>query len=315
MINRLCFFCLTFLLHVISSYAQQFPDKVNAKDSSRYIYRFLSRDTLLYEAISRDSILIDKQPALLRDRTERFLLSCDSVDKKGYMHLSQRLIDITIAEYSGISQIIDRRSHEWLNKKISFIIDSTGKRHGFSSPDSIQSLLSPGSAFQPIMLQFLGEGYHLINSGWIVEETIDTPEFGIPAPMIKFLSSMRARAKYDTLQINCSRFESTLSGQGTYQTQTSSGQTLRTTGVIAGYSRMAISTALHVPVHFFGTNENKTTMNLNTTKGAMEQKAKHYVTTYITLKKMVSSRGIFTVTDMMESTKSKKSAKKNRKKK
>ncbi|MBM4151228.1 MAG: hypothetical protein FJ219_06230 [Ignavibacteria bacterium] len=314
MINRLCFFCLTFLLHVISSYAQQFPDKVNAKDSSRYIYRFLSRDTLLYEAISRDSILIDKQPALLRDRTERFLLSCDSVDKKGYMHLSQRLIDITIAEYSGISQIIDRRSHEWLNKKISFIIDSTGKRHGFSSPDSIHSLLSPGSVFQPIMLQFLGEGYHLINSGWIVEDTIDTPEFGIPAPMIKFLSSMRARAKYDTLQINCSRFESTLSGQGTYQTQTSSGQTLRTTGVIAGYSRMAISTDLHVPVHFFGTNENKTTMNLNTTKGAMEQKAKHYVTTYITLKKMVSSRGIFTVTDMMESTKSKKSAKKNRKK-
>ncbi len=315
MINRLCFLCFALFLHAITSYAQQFPDKVNAKDSSRYIYRFLSGDTLLYEAISRDSILIDKQPALLRDRTERFLLSCDSVDKIGYMHLSQRLIDITIAEYSGISQIIDRRSHDWLNKKISFIIDSTGKRYGFGSPDSINSLLSPGSAFQPIMLQSLGTGYHLINSGWIVEDTIDTPECGIPAPMIKFLSSMRARAEYDTLNITCSRFESTLSGQGTYQTQTISGQTLRTTGIIAGYSRMAMSTALHVPIHFFGTNENKTTMYVNTSKGTLEQKAKHYVTTNVTLRKMVSTRGIFTVSGTLKSTKTEKSKKKNRKRK
>jgi len=290
------FFFVYIFICTSSIFAQQFPDVVNTKDSSRYMYAFLAGDTLLYEAVSRDSVLMDKQAPLLRERTERFLLSCDSVDQKGRMYVSQRLIDIKISEYSGISQIIDRTSHDWLNKKISFIMDSTGKRYGFGSSDSISSMLSPGSAFQPIMLQNLGSGYHFINSGWIIEDTLDIPEFGIPAPMITFLSSMRARSNFDTLNMQCSRFESTISGQGTYQTKTNSGQTLRTTAIIAGYARMSLSKELNIPIHFFGTNENKTTLTLNTSKGIVEQKAKHYVTTNITLKKMVSKRGIITIT-------------------
>ena len=75
-----CFFAIACLLFTAFSHnlsAQQFPDLVNAKDSSRYVYTFIKGDTLLYEAVSRDSILVDKQPPLLRDRKERFLLSCD----------------------------------------------------------------------------------------------------------------------------------------------------------------------------------------------------------------------------------------------
>lgn len=273
--------------------SQEFPDIVNSTDSSRYIFSFLKGDTLLYEAISRDSILIDKQPPLLRDRKERFLLSCDSVDSKGRMHLSQRLIDISSSEYSGISQIVDRTSHDWKNKKVSFIIDSIGKRHGFSAEDSSRAMLSPGSAFQPLMFQFLGTGYHFINSGWIAEDTVDAIEFGIPAPMIRYLSSMRARPIIDTLDFACSQFESTISAQGTYLTKTGSGQMLRTNSVIAGYARMAMSEKLHIPIHFFGTNENKNTMLIETSKGKVEQKVKHYVTTNITLQKMVSKRGTY----------------------
>ena len=204
-----CFFAIACLLFIAFSHnlsAQQFSDLVNAKDSSRYVYTFIKGDTLLYEAVSRDSILVDKQPPLLRDRKERFLLSCDSVDAKGRMYLSQRLIDITSSEYAGISQLIDRKTHEWKNIKISFIIDSTGKRHGFSAEDSAKARLSPGSAFQPLMFQYLGQGYHLINSGWIAEDTVDAPEFGIPAPMIRYLSSMRARPIIDTLDFACSQF-------------------------------------------------------------------------------------------------------------
>lgn len=286
----LCFLFIGTSLHIS---AQQFPDLVNAKDSLRYVYSFVKGDTLLYEAISRDSILIEKQPPLLRDRKERFLLSCDSVDAKGRMYLSQRLIDFSSSEYSGISQIIDRKTHEWKNKKISFIIDSTGKRHGFSAEDSAKAILSPGSAFQPLMFQFLGSGYHLINSGWIAEDTVDAPEFGIPAPMIRYLSSMRARPLFDTLDFTCSQFESTISAQGTYLTNTQSGQSLRTNAVIAGYARMAISDKLHIPIHFFGTNENKNTMIIGMPKGNLEQKIRHYVTTNITLQKMVSIRGTY----------------------
>jgi hypothetical protein len=286
----LCFLFIGTSLHIS---AQQFPDLVNAKDSLRYVYSFVKGDTLLYEAISRDSILIEKQPPLLRDRKERFLLSCDSVDAKGRMYLSQRLIDFSSSEYSGISQIIDRKTHEWKNKKISFIIDSTGKRHGFSAEDSAKAILSPGSAFQPLMFQFLGSGYHLINSGWIAEDTVDAPEFGIPAPMIRYLSSMRARPLFDTLDFTCSQFESTISAQGTYLTNTQSGQSLRTNAVIAGYARMAMSDKLHIPIHFFGTNENKNTMIIGMPKGNLEQKVRHYVTTNITLQKMVSIRGTY----------------------
>ncbi|MFM8281431.1 MAG: hypothetical protein ACKN9Y_07570 [Bacteroidota bacterium] len=312
---RLVFFVLSMICCACSMHAQQFPDIVNTKDSSRYAYKFLPGDTLLYEAISLDSVLIDKQPPLLRERTERFLLSCDSVDKKHRMYLSQRLIDVKISEYSGISQIVERRSHEWLHKKISFIMDSTGKRYGFGSQDSIQSMLSPGSAFQPIMFQFTGNDYHYINSGWIIEDTIDLPECGIPAPMITYLSSMRAKAELDTLNVHCTRFESTMSGQGTYQTKTTSGQTLRTTAIIAGFTRMTLSKELQIPLHFFGTNENKTTMMLNTSKGMAEQKAKHYVTTNITLKKMVSTRGNITITDKTSTETPNKSTNTKRKKK
>lgn len=285
--------CIVFLASFNQLSSQQFPDIVNSTDSSRYIFSFLKGDTLLYEAISRDSILIDKQPPLLRDRKERFLLSCDSVDSKGRMHLSQRLIDISSSEYSGISQIVDRTSHEWKNKKVSFIIDSTGKRHGFSAEDSSRAMLSPGSAFQPLMFQFLGKGYHLINSGWIAEDTVDAIEFGIPAPMIRYLSSMRARPIIDTLDFACSQFESTISAQGTYLTKTRSGQMLRTNSVIAGYARMAMSKKLHIPIHFFGTNENKNTMLIETSQGKAEQKVRHYVSTNITLQKMVSKRGSY----------------------
>ena len=305
--------CLLFLAisHTLS--AQEFPDLVNAKDSSRYVYTFMKGDTLLYEAVSRDSILIDKQPPLLRERKERFLLSCDSVDAKKRMHLSQRLIDITSTEYAGISQLIDRRSHEWKNIKISFIMDSTGKRHGFSAEDSAKAKLSPGSAFQPLMFQYLGQGYHLINSGWIAEDTVDTPEFGIPAPMIRYLSSMRARPIIDTLDFACSQFESTISAQGTYLTKTQSGQKIRTNAVIAGYARMAMSEKLHIPIHFFGTNENKNTMIIETSKGSIEQKVRHYVTTNITLQKMVSSRGTYGPVPNVKASSAKKSKVKKKK--
>ena len=299
--------CIFFITTASQSSAQQFPDLVQASDSARYVYSFMKGDTLLYEAISRDSILIDRQPPLLRDRKERFLLSCDSVDAKGRMHLSQRLIDISSSEYSGISQIIDRTSHEWKNKKVSFIIDSTGKRFGFSAEDSSRAMLSPGSAFQPLMFQYLGTGYHLINSGWIAEDTVDVPEFGIPAPMIRYLSSMRARPIIDTLDFACSQFESTISAQGTYLTKTQSGQMLRTNAVIAGYARMAISEKLHIPIHFFGTNENKNTMLIETSKGKAEQKVRHYVTTNITLQKMVSKRGTYGPVPKAKSSPAKKS--------
>ncbi len=302
-----------FISTVIQLSAQQFPDLVNAKDSSRYVFSFMKGDTLLYEAISRDSILIDKQPPLLRDRKERFLISCDSVDANGRMHLSQRLIDITSAEYSGISQIVDRTSHEWKNKKVSFIIDSTGKRFGFSAEDSSRAMLSPGSAFQPLMFQYLGTGYHLINSGWIAEDTVDAPEFGIPAPMIRYLASMRARPIIDTLDFTCTQFESTISAQGTYLTKTQSGQMLRTNAVIAGYARMAMSEKLHIPIHFFGTNENKNTMLIETSKGKAEQKVRHYVTTNITLQKMVSQRGTYGPVPKVKSNPNKKSKVKKKK--
>jgi len=305
-----CISIIAYILFIASNFqlsAQQFPDLVNAKDSSRYVYTFIKGDTLLYESISRDSILIDKQPPLLRDRKERFLLSCDSVGPQGRMYLSQRMIDITSSEYAGISQIIDRKHHEWKNVKISFIIDSTGKRYGFSAEDSSTAMLSPGSAFQPLMLQYLGNGHHLINSGWIAEDTVDVPEFGIPAPMIRYLSSMRARPIFDTLDFTCSQFESTISAQGTYQTKTQSGQQLRTNAVIAGYARMAMSETLHIPIHFFGTSENKNTMLIETSKGKADQKVRHYVTTNITLQKMVSKRGTYGPVPKTKSSPAKKS--------
>ena len=163
------------------------------------------------------------------------------------------------------------------------------------------------------MFQYLGQGYHLINSGWIAEDTVDAPEFGIPAPMIRYLSSMRARSIIDTLDFACSQFESTISAQGTYLTKTQFGQNIRTNAVIAGYARMAISEKLHIPIHFFGTNENKNTMIIETSKGNIEQKVRHYVTTNITLQKMVSSRGTYGPVPNVKAKSAKKSKVKKKK--
>ena len=290
-----------------------FPDVVDKSDSVQYSYRFVKGDTLLYEVLSRDSIITDiKKPALIKDRRERFLLSCDSVNAKGIMYLSFRLIDFKSTEFSGISQLVDRTDHEWQSRKVWIAIDSTGKRHGYGAEDSTRSTLSPGGPFQPLFIQQLGSGYHAVNSGWIVEDTIDVPENAVPAPMLRFLSSMRARKAKDTLNQACLRCESTISAQGGFFTKTSNDKavTFSNSAVIAGYGILHLSKKLRVPIHFYGTSENKNTVRIATPKGKSEQTLKHYILSNYTLIKMVSPRGNYSSLETTRVKKNKSTQKK-----
>jgi hypothetical protein len=305
---------LIFFSPQIKLWAQQeFPATVQPKDTVDFYYKFTRGDSLLYEIVSRDSIVQDEnQPALVRERKEMILISCDSISSKGLFYLSQRLIGYSAKEWQGqTKQAVQYKESPWLGRKIWFSIDSTGKRFSFGAADTLRAALSPGGPFQPHLFLHIGSGRHLVNAGWLIDDTIDLPENAIPVPMLRNVTSYRARASQDTLGTKCLRFEQTSTAQGGYSSGIQgSTRRISSTSVIASFGRISLAASTRIPIHYFGTSEIKTTLSAG--QSGHSKAIKHFVLSEYTLKKMVSPRGTWIFPQNANTAKPKSIKKKGR---
>lgn len=281
------------VMHSMLAFSQQEFPKPVISDSVSFTYSLVKGDTLLYEVVSRDSIITGmRSPIIVKDRKEALLITCDSVTSNGIMYISQRMIDFSSKETDGLSKPSTRSFSPWKNIKVWFAMDSTGKRYDFGGEDSLVSAVSPGGPFAPFLFIPLGNGKHLVNSGWLLDDTCDVPENAIPVPIIKHISSMRARANIDTLGQLCNRLENTVTAQGGFFTSTPAPvkSTIQSNSIIAAFGIMDISSTLHIPIHYFGTAELKMNVKSMSNGKHSQTQIKHFIASHFTLKKMASSR-------------------------
>lgn len=232
---------------------------VRRDDSVCYNYSFFPGDTLFYYVESIDSIIFDFDDVLIKKRYERYRFTCDSVSKKKKIYMTSELINFNSIESKMMYSDVERTETLWLNRKVQFITDSTGFRHGFKLSDSTNPAMSPGGAFQPALLLNIGAECKAVNESWVIEETAGFPENGLPIPIIKQTYLYRARESMDTMDYSCNQFEYIRTGQGSVRVNTPDGA-MDVSCVLNAFGRMLISDSLYVPIYYFSTIEQKLTI-------------------------------------------------------
>lgn len=254
-------------------------DFLKLGDTVCFSYRFYPGDTLLYYIHSFDSIIIDNDSPLLRERFERIKIICDSVNSKGHFFLRQTLLNYLAYESIREYKNIERTTSPWINRMIGYEIDSLGKRYSYFVDDSTLAAVAPGGAFAPHLLFPLGANCKRVNESWNVESLDDLPENGIPVPIVNQASLFRANDYGDTLGRRCIKLEYIKTAQGSNWVKTNNDFILVT--VIAnGFGFLFLDSLERVPVHYFATLEQKLTINLP--DGSIKP-GLHYISTNFTL--------------------------------
>lgn len=261
------FFVFLFFSCAEFSRAQDFPSVIK-QDSVCFQFSFSKGDSLLYLVKASDSIVLERQPTLIKRRTESILIVCDSVGANGHFFLTQSLAGFAARETSQDTSTMMRFESGWLKRRASFEIDSMGRRFSWKSDDTTREAVTPGGAFQQNLIFPIMESCKRINESWMVRTSDDLPENGVPAPLREQTTIFRALDPVDTLGEHCNRFQIALTGQGVSVVGTE-GRKIRTTSILTTYGVMSFSTAKHVPVHFFVTSETK--LKIETQRGQSAQ--------------------------------------------
>ncbi|MBI5324378.1 MAG: hypothetical protein HZB41_03720, partial [Ignavibacteriae bacterium] len=170
-----------YLFTALSILAQKpVQDSVSGRqrDTVNFKLKFFSGDTLTYIVKSHDSIIIDFGKPLIKSRTERIKIVCDSINKEGNFFLTQTLIEFSSVESQGETQNIENNSSPWLNRKAGLEIDSVGNRIKCVVFDSINGAMSPGGAFQPYLFFPFNVTQKAVKESWIVTSVDELVENG-----------------------------------------------------------------------------------------------------------------------------------------
>ncbi|HYF03931.1 MAG TPA: hypothetical protein VEC36_11175 [Patescibacteria group bacterium] len=247
---------LTSLVFVpVFLWGQDFPDPIK-EEKVCFRYSFSKGDTLRYTLFASDSIVLDGRPDLVKRRTETVQIVCDSVGTNGHFYLTQSLVGYSARETSKDTLAQMRFSTPWLNRRASFEIDSTGKRFSWNIDEPNREAITPGGAFQEILIVPFKESCKRINESWMVQSDDDLPENGSPAPFRRQATFFRALDPLDTLGERANRFQLALTGQGVAVVGTD-GNKIRTTSILTTSGIMDISTQKHVPIHYLSVSETK----------------------------------------------------------
>lgn len=235
------------------------PNYPAAKETVCFKYKFNPGDTLVYYVAAFDSIVIDYEAPLMRTRYEHILLVCDSVSKNGRFFISQMLINYFSKESRENIRDVERHTSPWLNRRVQYEMDSLGKRYSFRLDDSLKASMSTGGAFNPPLLQIIGEHCKHIGESWNVNTQFDLPENGIPVPLVRMSYLLRAGKPYDTLDSRCNKIEYISTGQGSFRLLTER-ENMKVTSILNGHGALSIDTAHNILVHHFSTVEQKLTI-------------------------------------------------------
>ncbi len=211
-------------------------------------YNFVKGDTLIYRAEAHDSIIRGFESPLLRIRYEKWMLTCDSVSKKGNFHLTQELLEYVALESKGEIENVKRESSNWINRKAHLVIDSTGKRVASYPDDSLKAAIAPGSVFNPPLVEDLKERKALTYQSWsLTKQLVDWNENAVPAPLVNQTCLYKMKPKKDTLGFNCYRIEFIKTGQGSFELE-AENIFLDVTTVLTGFNDYFMSLEHRIPV-------------------------------------------------------------------
>lgn len=265
---------------VVNAFAQETNDteETTPADTICFKYDFKKGDVIVYKVESRDSIVIDWGIPLLKERSEKIKLTCDSA-KPGIFYLSLVLTDFISYESSGAMKDVVRKSSPWLNRKVQICIDSLGKRLSYNYSDSLNYANSNGGPFQPYMFFNIAYSCKEVNQSWMVKSEDVIPENCIPPSIIRSSTLFRMAQPIDTLNYSCNQINFVKTGQGSFYARTSE-QSIKSTVIINSGGHIRMSKELNIPVHFFQTMEQKINLVQNDGKED-EQKniVNHYTNT------------------------------------
>jgi len=261
----------------LTSTAQIYPQRgfktePLGKDTLCFRYRFVAGDTLVYYSEAHDSIMMKGAPILLKNRRQSITITCDSVTADEHYNLTIVLTSSEERQREGSNDAVARRTTSpWIGRKAHIVIDSLGNRIGMSVDDEKRAALTPGGAFQPLILPVLNESCGRQNQSWIAQDTILLVENGVPEPVYGFMTLWRVIDALDTLDRHFRQIQYSQSGIGS-ATLASGDVNVRLEGVVAAYGKLTLDSALLVPYHLFATSENKLKIM---TVGASEQEGRH----------------------------------------
>ena len=262
-LKLLMFFLIT--LNTPESYSQtdtsqkqtpSYEGEVILSDTVNFSYKLYPGDTLFYRIASWDSIIVNFNEALLKQRLELVRITCDSVTKSGKMYLSHTLLDLRSKEAGMNDETGIRTNSPWIGRTSHIVIDSTGKRLEEWYRDSTGLAITPGGTYMPYLLFNLGATQKSMNESWLQGSTDTLVENSFPPAIFKQTTLFRVFEDIDTLGYECSQLMYVRTAQGKFYAE-SGKDTISTTCVINASGKFRISELYHFPVHQYVTQEQK----------------------------------------------------------
>jgi hypothetical protein len=253
------------------------------RDTICYKIKFTSGDTLVYYHLAWDSIVVDYGTPLRKVRNEIIKIICDSVSNRGTFFVSQIMTDFTGYESVGEdTNKVERKETNWLNRKISFEIDSTGKKYSSGVSDTVNPGINTGGAFQPVFFFCFGSECRITDVIWIEESKEALIENAYPPAFLNQMTLFKAVPDVDTLNEKCTRMEYIKTGQGKYK-YFEGKQQITVNSIINEHGNVDISKEKLIPIHYYQTIEQKLTIN---TADGVQKPAFHYINSFYTLKEI-----------------------------
>lgn len=253
-----------FLLLFLNLAILQAQDDINTtnsvpNDTLNLKLKFFPKDTLYYRVVTWDSIVINYNPALLKQRAELMRLTCDSVTKSGLMFLSQELIEFSSKEADGSGESATRTTSGWIGRKSTVVIDSNGKRHKQFYADDSKISVAPGGVFMPHLIFEINANEKVMNESWLINSADTLVENSFPPSILNHTNLMRISQKIDTLGYMNNEIMYIRTGNGSFHFEL--GENKVTNSVVINSSGiLRISEVYNIPVHLFVTIEQKLTI-------------------------------------------------------
>lgn len=224
-------------------------------------YAFKLNDTLVYLVHSYDSIVVDYGQPLLKVRNEIYRIICDSILEGSKYRLRYELLEFRGIDLQDTNRV-EYDESEWINRKVWFIVDTTGQRYGFAVDDSVASGKAPGGFFQPHLIFNFSDGCKKKNETWLIRTTDDLPENGIPVSTLRHTMLFKMIGEKDTLGEQNIRMEFIRTGQCGLKLN-NPFLSMELTGILNSFGVLDISKIKRIPTHLFTTVEQKLTLKSN----------------------------------------------------
>ena len=265
-------------------------DVEQSKDTLCHFYSFTVGDTLEYRVESGDSIVVNWDSYLTKERFDRIRIVCEKIDKKtGHFFLSYEYIDYIGYEFKPLYEKVERDYHPWLNKKVIIEIDSLGKRHSYQYTDTTTKGFTAGGPFQGALIQPIGMKCSAKGNSTILQkDTSYLAENGYQTPKIVMTYLIENMGAVDTLDYDCTRVDLSTTGNAEVFIESKDAM-FYMTSVINGHIENYMSNELHLPIWLYFTQEQNFTMELGNDK---KTKGFHYSYSIFNLDRYVSGKDI-----------------------